>query len=293
MTGILTNLLGLFQKKPQGPYGIKRVKAGAAIVKVDQSAYDENGRVVLPSVVGERRVVALGAWLFEDCVALKDVVIPEGVLEIGDGAFDGCTALSSVELPEGVVRIGRYAFDGATSLTNIRIPASVREIGLDAFARSAVAVDVDRYNEWYSSESGVLFDKWKSTLIHFPTISAIREYAIPKTVREIDECAFEGASSLVSVAIPGSVKTIGNAAFLDCSSLAKVELAEGVEIIDEGAFDGCFALTRLVIPTSVSQIEDPFYKCPAVLVVRKGSYAESWARREGREFEIVEWRKTF
>ena len=184
MTGILTNLLGLFQKKPQGPYGIKRVKAGAAIVKVDQSAYDENGRVVLPSVVGERR----------------DVVIPEGVLEIGDGAFDGCTALTNVELPEGVVRIGRYAFDGATSLTNIRIPASVREIGLDAFARSAVAVDVDRYNDWYSSESGVLFDKWKSTLINFPTISAIREYAIPKTVREIDECAFEGASSLVSVA---------------------------------------------------------------------------------------------
>ena len=250
MPGYLTNLLGLFQKKPQGPYRIKRAKGGAAIVKVDQSAYDENGRVVLPAVVGEKRIVALGAWLFEDCVELKDVVIPEGVREIDDGAFDGCTALTNVELPEGVVRIGWYAFDGATALTKIRIPASVREIGALAFARSAVTVDVDRYNDRYSSESGVLFDKWKSTLIHFPTISAIQEYEIPKTVREIAGCAFEGAVSLVRVAIPGSVKTIGNAAFLDCSSLAKVELAEGVETIDEGAFDGCSALTRLVIPDS-------------------------------------------
>ena len=65
---------------------------------------------------------------------------------IGNEAFAYCTNLTSIEIPSGVTSIENYAFSECTSLNSI---------------------NVDKSNQKYSSEDGILFDKGKTKLITY------------------------------------------------------------------------------------------------------------------------------
>ena len=58
-----------------------------------------------------------GAYVFYNCKALTEFVIPDGTVSIGKQFFDGCPALVSVTIPESLQFIGALAFDDCTSLT--------------------------------------------------------------------------------------------------------------------------------------------------------------------------------
>jgi hypothetical protein len=92
-----------------------------------------------------------------------------------------------------------------------------------------------------------------------------RSVIVPKGVTEIEECAFQGCTSLASIALPETVTTIGVYAFYGCASLAAITFPEGLTTIGYGAFDGCTSLAAIAIPEGVTTIErDVFARCTSL-----------------------------
>jgi hypothetical protein len=168
-------------------------------------------------------VTSIGMLAFKWCTGLTNVTIPNSVTNIGEYAFYGCSSLSSVTIGYKVTSIGAYAFEECTNLTSVTIPNSVSGIGTYAFAECAslTAITVDALNPFYSSVSGVLFDKTQSTLVQYPG-GLGGSYTIPNSVTKFDYFAFGGCRSLTNVTIPNSVTNIGENAFTGCTGLTGV-----------------------------------------------------------------------
>ena len=103
----------------------------------------------------------------------------------------GAMAIPSIYEGKPVTSIGDWAFYGCTKLTSATIPDSVTGIGYAAFSKcgSLKSIDVGEGNTEYSSEDGVLFDKNKTVLIHFPAGKG-GHYTIPDGVTSIGDHAF-------------------------------------------------------------------------------------------------------
>ena len=159
----------------------------------------------------------------------------------------GAMAIPSIYEGKPVTSIGDWAFYGCTKLTSATIPDSVTGIGYAAFSKcgSLKSIDVGEGNTEYSSEDGVLFDKNKTVLIHFPAGKG-GHYTIPDGVTSIGDHAFIKCISLTSVTIPDSVTSIGALAFRDCFGLKSVRIPDSITNIKMGAFSSCSNLTSII-----------------------------------------------
>jgi hypothetical protein len=228
-----------------------------------------------------RKGLVFGA--FGNCTGLESITIPGSVISIGEWAFAGCTGLTSITIEEGVKSIDRFAFFGCTGLTSITIPSSMTFISNGAFISytGLTSITVTGDNVHYSSVDGVLFNKAKDTLIHYPrervgayytipsNVISIADRAffananltsmtIPNSVKSIDRWAF-AHSSLTSVTIPGSVISIGEGAFYECANLTSVTLGSGILLLSRNIFPHAFLLcsnlSSMTIPSDVTTIK--------------------------------------
>ena len=235
-------------------------------------------------------VTSIRDYAFDNCTSLTSIEIPSGVTSIRDHAFDNCTSLTSIEIPRGVTSIGNSAFKNCTSLASIEIPSSVTSIGNEAFAyctnltsieipsgvtsienyafsncTSLNSINVDKDNQSYSSEDGILFDKEKKKLITYPAGKKEKEYNIPSSVTSIGAGTFYGCRSLTRIEIPSSVTSIECLAFYGCTSLTSIEIPSSVTRIAAQVFYGCTSLTSIEIPSSVTSIGMwAFYNCTSL-----------------------------
>ena len=235
-------------------------------------------------------VTSIRDYAFDNCTSLTSIEIPSGVTSIRDHAFDNCTSLTSIEIPSGVTSIGNSAFKNCTSLASIEIPSSVTSIGNEAFAyctnltsieipsgvtsienyafsncTSLNSINVDKDNQSYSSEDGILFDKEKKKLITYPAGKKEKEYNIPSSVTSIGAGTFYGCRSLTRIEIPSSVTSIECLAFYGCTSLTSIEIPSSVTRIAAQVFYGCTSLTSIEIPSSVTSIGMwAFYNCTSL-----------------------------
>ena len=234
-------------------------------------SYAFSGCTSLTNIVIPDSVTSIESYVFYNCTALTNVTIPDSVTSIGSYAFYGCTSLASIVIPDSVTSIENEAFNGCTLLTNITIPARVTNIGNNAFGRCSnlEIIYVDKSNIKYSSRDGILFDKYKLTIIKYPQNKKdTTEYNIPKTVNKIGENAFNGCTSLTNIVIPNSVTSIESNAFDGCTSLTSIVIPDSVTSIESKAFDGCTSLTSIVIPDSVTSIGSyAFYNCTSLMNV--------------------------
>ena len=161
-----------------------------------------------------------------NCASLKSVTIPNSVRVIEEKAFFNCTLLTNVVMSDNLWRIGKSAFAGCSSITHIFIPKGVEEIHSQAFAGVGAPIDVDPCNKFYSSKSGILFNKTQDSLINFPNDPLRHYYRIPTKVMKIEDGAFCGCINLERVDIHRNVTKIGDRAFADCSSLVSVQYPE-------------------------------------------------------------------
>ena len=213
----------------------------------------------LTSITIPNSVTSIGINAFQNCTGLKSITIPSSVTSIGEGAFVSCTGLTSVTIQNGVTSIGLGAFGNCTGLTSITIPSSVTSIGKNAFqdCTGLTNITVDSSNPSYCSESGVLFNKDKTTLIYYP-LGKTGSYTIPDGVTAIGDYAFRLCSGLTSVTIPSSVTSIGEMAFRECSGLTSVTIPSSVKSIEEMAFGGCSNLI-IYISGGITIGIDAFY----------------------------------
>lgn len=194
-------------------------------------------QVAIPSSV---KIIYAGA--FNNCTNLTTATLPAGLLTLGNSAFFNCIKLTQANIPSSITVISGSAFFNCTSLTQVSIPASVTTIGADAFKNCPAPFTVDASNNYFSSVSGVLFNKSKTTLIQCPTSQS-------------------GAYN-----IPATVTTIAIDAFNNCGNITKVDMASGMLSIGNNAFYNCKAMTQVSLPASITSIgsSNAFYNCTAL-----------------------------
>jgi hypothetical protein len=178
----------------------------------------------LDSITIPDDVTNIGSQAFYNCNSLAGIVIPNGVTSIGSSAFENCSSLSSISIPNSVTSIGDSAFYNCTSLGSVTIGSGVTSIGGYAFGgcTGLTAINVDASNSMYSSDSGVLYNKSKTTLIIYPIGKTGTSFTIPSGVTSIRDLAFYGCENLSSVTIPNSVNSIGEHVFRNCDNLNSV-----------------------------------------------------------------------
>ncbi len=201
-------------------------------------------------------VASIGESTFSACSALQSVTICEGVEEIGSYAFSECTSLTTVMIADSVTRIGDSAFS-YSALTGVFIPRSVQEIGENAFScfieseddylPTLQQIEVDPENNFFSSASGVLYDKEQTSLILYPNANPCTAFSIPDSVTTIFSRAFYYCGNLASVTIGSGIETISEYAFESCKSLKTVYFNASDCSSARWAFSDCSALQLSLI----------------------------------------------
>ena len=205
----------------------------------------------IETVLMERGVTSIGGYAFYGCRSLTNVTIPDSVTYIGNVAFSGCGGLTSVEIPNSVTSIGERAFDSCSGLTSVDIPNSVTSIGERAFVYCSALTDINvsAGNNVYVSESGVLFNISRSSLICYPAGKTETAYVIPNSVTSIGDFAFYSCSGLTSVTIPSSVTVIDDYAF----TISDDEEIEGLQDV---YYNGTQAQWRAI---AISETNDALF----------------------------------
>ena len=146
-------------------------------------------------------------------------------------------------------------FNECTTLTYIKVPATVKTLSGETFAecRNLMNIEIDKNNETYVSDNGIVFNLDRSTLIAFPN-GRSGKYTIPETVITIGSSAFAGAYKITDVNMYNSVSSISANAFRGCFSLKNLRLSDCLAVIGEKAFANCVDLREIHIPGSVSII---------------------------------------
>lgn len=146
-----------------------------------------------------------------------------------------------VEIPEEITDITDMTFpkDSSANIEYIKIPKSVISISLEAFnnCNNLKEIEVDSYNNKYSSSDGILYNKDESTLVYYPPKKELVNFDIPFGVKTINSKAFRNCQKLNSITLPESINSIGNKAFKDCNNLKKVVIqCDNPPLLSEDAF---------------------------------------------------------
>ena len=213
-----------------------------------KSGREAKGDLVIPAMIDECPVTAIGDSSFFCCAGLTSVTIPDGVTYIGHlafrscigltsvtmpdsvkiiehRAFNGCTGLTSVTIGKGVTRIAGEVFCGCRKLSEMTIRGNVTDLGLYAFGGCDKLAD----SNGFFVQGGVLYAYFGNG----------GEITIPDGVTRIAPGVFYGRRELTGVGFPASLTSIGAQAFCCCHGLTQVTIPKSVTKIGEGAFSGC------------------------------------------------------
>ena len=181
------------------------------------------------------------------------------------------TSLTTVNLPNTIISLDECCFYQCNQLMSLNLCASINNIGPLAFYGCSAIISVDANNTVYSSADGVLFNKLKSKLIHYPSLSSV-SYTVPSTVDTIGYNSFGLCEKVSAISIPLTVKYIDYFAFTGCGALISVDSRnekysslDGVLFnnkIDTLIFCPTSKSGRYVIPNSVQVVlDEAFFNC--------------------------------
>ncbi len=249
------------------------------------SPYDEYEFEVPLNIEGYP-VTAVAEKAFLNCRGMIKCTLPYTVKTIGDKAFEGAYELKEL-VANGVVEIGSRAFWGS-SLEDVTLPETLEKLAADTFihCNTIKRFTISSNNEYFSSESGVLFNKDMTELIAFPALRAVETYTVPETVTVIGDNAFANCknNTALKTVVLTDVVTIGTDAFLECPATS-ITLNDGVETIGEAAFYQS-GIETMVLPASVKTIgKEAFRNCDNLKSI---NIPEGVTRLEGYMFYLTD-----
>ena len=227
----------------------------------------------------------------------KYVTIPNGIKELGPCAFWDNQYIEEVILPESLINLGGDTFYNCRNLKSIVISKNVERMGNDPFAGCPNLIIKNKSNN-FKLVKGVLFDKKKTTLIHYSIIKDNKSYKIPSSVKIIGKHSFFLARNLEKIVIPSSVLKMENNPFSGCDKLSIENHSEHYHIIDNviynkyknsvigclnsikidelkllpvksisrNSFWNCKGIKKIILPTTLEQIGyNPFVGCSNIV----------------------------
>ena len=216
-----------------------------------------------------------------DSEDVTEIVIPEGVTHISEGALDRIFDFKRLVLPDSLTSIEESVFFLCDTLLEFAI---------------------NENNKVYSCVDGIIFDKQKTSLLHYPIGREDVSYAVSDGITTIGDFAFCGCEYIERIELPASVTTVGMGSFSSCPELKKIDVTgdslksiggvlfdadgrtliaypaglkeshyiipNGVTTIGDIAFEGCENLKKITIPTSVTTIgDDAFADCSSMIEI--------------------------
>ena len=155
--------------------------------------------------------------------------VKDGTTDIGNCAFSG-SAVKKVIVPDSVTSIGLCAFVNCNNLEELSLGSGLKdmnteflfvtegtEINPEMGAPSLKRITVSESNKHYSSQDGVLYNKYKTTLFLYPSAREDNEFTVPDSVMEIAESAFTNTVTLEKVYIGKNVKYMDIFSMMDCN----------------------------------------------------------------------------
>ena len=146
-----------------------------------------------------------------------------------------------------VVKIGENAFK-FYNIEKVKIPSTVTEIGLYAFSYCHKLESVDLSKSLKKIDNGA-----------FDECMKLKKIVIPDGVTEIGDFAFLHCPKLTSVKQSKNLKKLGIDDFYGCG-FKSITIPNGVKEIPSGLFGDCKSLTKVVLPNNITKIgENAFY----------------------------------
>lgn len=179
-------------------------------------------------------------------------------------------------------KIANGALSYLSALEQITIGAAVKHICDPQHLTSAPVKNykVSSSNKNYSSDSkGVLYTKYKTVLLAYPSGKTAESFTVPSTVTTIGENAFFGAK-LRSVKLPSKLTTIRNSAFCWCDNLSSAALPSGVTKIEAWAFAGT-SLKTVTVPASVKTIGENAFGAYTLTKISVSSSSKNYSSKDG------------
>lgn len=240
-----------------GCLSLKNITLNKDIVRIDDSAFNllvssttSNAKVNLENC---EKLEYIGAYAFQGCNGLEEVVLPKTITHIGEYAFEftkaqdnffEAAAKATEEkdrywIIDGIL-LAAYVADGQTAL---HIPEGVTMIAGSALCGWDSAY-VPEDTEGLSS-SGV--SKYNIT-------NKVTELYLPEGLETIGNMAFFRMSGIETVDLPSTLRVIGANAFYFCTKLADVTGGKNLQELSDYAFSYCSSLKKFQIPDSVTEL---------------------------------------
>ena len=184
-----------------------------------------------------------------------------------------------------VTSISENAFRNANRIKKVKIPSSIKSISPSAFigCENIQEYYVDSENKYYSSESGILYNKDNTKLICYPIGGERKEFIVSKNTESISDYAFCSAKNLKKLIISNSVRYIGNNAFSDCKNLSDITLPDNLDFLGSSVFENCINIESIKLPNGINEIKSyAFCGCSllsnihipdSVLYIDEGAFA--------------------
>lgn len=252
---------------------------------------------------------------------ITTVKIPDSVRIIDSNAFISCKSLTSLTVPSGVDTIRGTAFGDWTLLyveSGSYAEQYAKENGclFDVIGENNPHIEATdlAFFVYHAEDGHIVIDdsaeKCKALkVIVIPEyidglpvtkigcgaffLCECRKVILPSHIEIIDEAAFGCCFALEEINLPAGLTEIGREAFREDSEIKEIRLPDSLKRIGWGAFILCRKLDRIEMPDSIEFIgKDAFYLDPAtighqpVLLVKAGSYAESYAKDNYVKYEL-------
>lgn len=162
------------------------------------------GAVVIPSLINQVPVFAIGENAFKDQNTILSIDVPSTVTSIGAFAFSYCGSLVTAKLPDTLASMGVGLFSNSINLTDVNIPKGITTIPNNTFTNC----------------------------------SDLKSISIPGNIKRIGFEAFYGCYSLERLMLSEGLEAIDESAFKACLSMKGVVIPSSVLYIEKDAFSG-------------------------------------------------------
>lgn len=206
----------------------------------DQLLFTSGGRPYIEKVVVPEGTTALGAYAYQGCNKLTEIVIPASVASIGssslaetgleeivvtnpdaalnDGCFMNCKKLMNVVLPANLQKLPQFALYGASSLQALDLPDSITKLEM-----SSINTCKELRTLHFSASL-------KTIALSNLRYCGLDEAVLPAGLEIIEGSVLRDCPNLKRIFLPASLTAIGEAFLAGDTNLEEVILGKGFNL---------------------------------------------------------------